>query len=252
MMIAARQQRAILYATSIVGGLAIWEAAAHNVSRIVVAPPSAVAVRLYDGIFSGSLGTAFVASLAHMLLGLAIAFAVALPLGLLLGRSRAAAEFMEPVTGALYAIPPVAFVPIVAIWSGFAFEARVVLVALMSVFEMLFAFSAGARNIPPSLIDVGRSFGAGRWSLARKVMLPAMLPFVLTGLRLGVVRAIHGMIVAELFFAAVNLGAVMKRDAARFNSAGVLAVIVVLAVFGLAIQEGLKALEWKLFPQKRA
>jgi ABC-type nitrate/sulfonate/bicarbonate transport system permease component len=60
------------------------------------------------------------------------------------------------------------------------------------------------------------------------------------------------MIVAELFFAAVNLGALMKRDAARFDSAGVLAVIVVLAVFGLLVHEGLKALEWKLFPQKRA
>jgi ABC-type nitrate/sulfonate/bicarbonate transport system permease component len=83
-------------------------------------------------------------------------------------------------------------------------------------------------------------------------MLPAMLPFVLTGLRLGVVRAIHGMIVAELFFAAVNLGALMKRDAARFDSAGVLAIVFVLALFGLATHEGLKALEWKLFPQKRA
>jgi ABC-type nitrate/sulfonate/bicarbonate transport system permease component len=251
-MIAARPPRALIYAASIAFGLAAWEIAALNVSRIVVAPPSAVAVRLFEGIVSGALPQAFAASLAHMILGLAIAFVVALPLGFLLGRNRAASEFVDPVINALYAIPPVAFVPIIVIWCGFAFEARVVLVALMSVFEMLFAFSAGARNIPPPLIDVGRSFGAGRWALVKKVMLPAMLPFVLTGLRLGVVRAIHGMIVAELFFAAVNLGALMKRDAARFDSAGVLAIVFVLALFGLATHEGLKALEWKLFPQKRA
>jgi ABC-type nitrate/sulfonate/bicarbonate transport system permease component len=251
-MIAARRHRAVLYAGSIAFGLAAWEVAAHNVSRIVVAPPSAVALRLFEGIETGLLPQAFAASLAHMLAGLAIAFSVALPLGLFLGRNRAASEFLEPITGALYAIPPVAFVPIIVIWFGFQFEARVVLVAFMSVFEMLFAFSAGARNIPPSLLDVGRSFGASSWPLVRKVMLPAMLPFVVTGLRLGLVRAIHGMIVAELFFAAVNLGALMKRDAARFDSAGVLAVIAVLAVFGLLVHEGLKALEWKLFPQKRA
>jgi ABC-type nitrate/sulfonate/bicarbonate transport system permease component len=251
-MIALAQNRAFLYAASITGGLAAWEIAAHNVSRIIVAPPSAVASRLIEGIASGALPQAFTASLGHMIIGLAIAFAIALPLGLFLGRNRAAAEYVEPVTAALYAIPPVAFVPIIVIWCGFQFEARITLVALMSVFEMLFAFSAGARNIPPSLLDVGRSFGAIRWPLIRKVMLPAMLPFVLTGLRLGVVRAIHGMIVAELFFAAVNLGALMKRDAARFDSAGVLAIVVVLAVFGLASHEGLKALEWKLFPQKRA
>lgn len=249
-MIAGRQHRAILYAASIAGGLALWEVAALNVSRIVVAPPSVVAIRLFDGIVSGTLGQAFLGSLAHMSLGLAIAFAIALPMGLLLGRSRAAAESLEPVTSALYAIPPVAFVPIIVIWCGFQFEARVTLVALMSIFEMLFAFSAGARNIPPALLDVGRSFGAGRRALIRKVMLPSMLPFVLTGLRLGFVRAIHGMIVAELFFAAINLGALMKRDAARFDSAGVLAVIVVLAIFGLVVQQGLRALEWKLFPQR--
>lgn len=251
-MILASQHRAFLYTASLTLGLAAWEIAAHNVSRIVVAPPSAVAVRLFEGIASGTLAQAFAGSLAHMMLGLAIAFIVALPLGYLLGRNRALSEFLDPVTNALYAIPPVAFVPIIVIWCGFAFEARVTLVALMAVFEMLFAFSAGARNIPPGLIDVGRSFGASRWALVKKVMLPAMLPFVLTGVRLGVVRAIHGMIVAELFFAAVNLGALMKRDAARFDSAGVLAVVVVLAVFGLATHEGLKALEWKLFPQKRA
>jgi ABC-type nitrate/sulfonate/bicarbonate transport system permease component len=251
-MILARQHRAFLYAASLAFGLGAWEIAAHNVSRIVVAPPSAIAVRLFEGIAAGTLAQSFLGSLAHMMLGLTIAFAVALPFGYLLGRHRVLSEFLDPVLNALYAIPPVAFVPIIVIWCGFAFEARVTLVAFMAVFEMVFAISAGARNIAPPLIDVGRSFGANRSTLVRKVMLPAMLPFVLTGLRLGFVRAIHGMIVAELFFAAVNLGALMKRDAARFDSAGVLAVVVVLALFGLATHEALKVLEWKLLPQKRA
>lgn len=250
-MITDRAQHAFLYTASIALGLAAWEYAAQNVSRIVVAPPSEVAVRLFDGISSGRIPQAFAGSLGHMIPGLAIALAVALPLGLLLGRSRALADYLDPVLNALYAIPPVAFVPIIIVWCGFDFGARVTLVALMSFFEMLFTFAAGARNISPRLLDVGRAFCADRWPMVRKVMLPAMLPFIITGVRLGLIRAIHGMIVAELFFSAVNLGQIMKRDAARFDSAGVLAIIVVLAAFGLVANEGLKALEWKMLSQKR-
>jgi ABC-type nitrate/sulfonate/bicarbonate transport system permease component len=251
-MIEGRLARALLYAASIIGGLAAWEYAAQNASRIVVAPPSAVALRLFDGIASGRIPQAFAGSLGHMIPGLAIALAIALSLALPLGRSRAVADYLDPVLNALYAIPPIAFVPIIIIWCGFNFGARVTLVAVMCVFEMLFTFAAGARNISPRLLDAGRSFCAGRWPLVRKVMLPAMLPFIITGFRLALIRAIHGMIVAELFFSAVNLGQIMKRDAARFDSAGVLAIIVVLAAFGLVTNEGLKALEWKMLSQKRA
>jgi ABC-type nitrate/sulfonate/bicarbonate transport system permease component len=233
----------LLYAASIVLGLLVWELAGQSVSRVVLAPPSAIAVKLWSGFATGALPAAFAASLGHMLAGFAIALAIALPLGILMGRVRAAAWLLDPLIAALYAIPPVAFVPFIIVWSGLFFEARVTLVAVMSVFEMLVTFAAGARNVPPGLLDVGRSFGAGRGALVAKVMLPAMLPFIITGLRLGLVRAVHGMIVAELFFAAVNLGAIMKRGQVRFDAAGVLAVVVLLAVFGLVAQETLRAVE---------
>jgi NitT/TauT family transport system permease protein len=233
----------LLYAASIVIGLVIWELAGRDVSRVVLAPPSAIALRLWAGFVSGALPVAFLASLGHMLVGFAIALGVALPLGILMGRVRRVAWLLDPLVAALYAIPPVAFVPFIIVWFGLFFEARVALVAVMCVFEMLVTFAAGARNLPPKLLEVARSFGAHRGALVAKVMLPAMFPFIVTGLRLGIVRAVHGMIVAELFFAAVNLGATMKREQMRFDAAGVLAVIVLLAVFGLAIQEALKAVE---------
>lgn len=247
-----RMRSGLPYAAAVALVLLVWELATHNVSRILLAPPSAIAARIIDGIMAGTLSGAFLGSLAHMLAGLSLAIAIALPLGMLIGRNRAAANLLEPVLSAIYAIPPVAFVPVIIIWFGLYFEARVALVVLMTVFEMTFAFAAGAREIPPSLIDVGRSFGATRRAIMAKVMFPAMLPFVFTGLRLGIVRAIHGMIVAELFFAAVNLGQIMKREAQRFDSAGVLAIIVLLALFGLVLQEGFKALESKLFAHRRA
>lgn len=236
----------VLYPASILGGLLLWEWATSGVSRILVAPPSAVLLRLYQGFASGALGEAFLNSLGHLALGYAIAFAIALPLGTLMGRVASVRHVLDPAISAIYAIPPVALIPFLIIWFGLFFEARVALVVLMCVFEMLVTFAAGARNAPPTLIEVGRAFGASRWRIARAVIFPSMLPFVFTGLRLGMVRAIHAMIVAELFLAAVNLGAYMKRASVRFDSAGVLAVIVLLAVFGLAVQEGFKFAERKL------
>jgi NitT/TauT family transport system permease protein len=116
------------------------------------------------------------------------------------------------------------------------------------VFDMLVTVAAGARNVPPNLIDVGRSFGANRRMLFRKVLLPASLPFLFTALRIGMVRAMIAMVTAELFFAAVNLGAYMQGAANRFDSAGLLAVLTILSVLGLLAQEGLKGLEARLLP----
>ncbi len=238
----------LLYPLSIVAGLVLWELGAQGLPKAVLAPPSAVAVRLAEGVVSGVYPLAFAAALAHLVLGYALAVAVAVPLGVLMGRSRTVFHLLDPLVGALYAIPPVAFVPFIIVWFGLFFPARVALVFLMCVFEILVTVSAGVRDVSPVMIDVGRSFGAGRAALLAKVIAPAALPFLFTALRIGLVRGINGMITAELFFAAVNLGGLMKESASRFDTAGLLAVVVLLSAFGLAAQEGLKALEARLLP----
>lgn len=235
-----------LYVLSIVLGLSVWELAAANVSRLILAPPSQIALKLWAGIASGQLTTAFIGSLGHMFLGYGIAVAIALPLGLAMGRIRSIAHLLDPIVVAIYAIPPVALIPFIVIWFGIFFEARVALVVVMCFFEMLVTFATGARNVSEGLMEVGRSFAARKSTLIWKIALPAMVPFILTGLRLGMVRAIHAMIVAELFLTAVNLGSIMKGEAARFDSAGVLAVIVLLAVFGLVTQETIKLIERRM------
>lgn len=238
----------LLYPVSILGGLALWEAATRSVSGLILAPPSAVLVKLAQGIVSGELLVALAGSLLALVIGYVLAVAVGVPLGFLIGRSKRASEMAEPVMNAIYAIPPVAFVPFLIIWFGLFFEARVALVFMMAIFEILVAVAAGARNVDQGLVAVGRSFGASRMSLLTKVVLPASLPFVFTALRIGLVRAINGMITAELFFAAVNLGKVMKDAANRFDTASMLAVVLLLCLLGLAAQEGLKALESRLMP----
>jgi len=139
-------------------------------------------------------------------------------------------------------------VPFLVIWFGLFYPARVALVFLMCVFEILVTVAAGVRDVEPRLLEVGRSFGARRWALVGKVLVPAALPFLFTALRIGLVRGTNAMITAELFFAAVNLGALMKDSASRFDTAGLLAVVVALSGFGLVAQEALKALETRALP----
>ncbi|MSP89205.1 MAG: ABC transporter permease [Alphaproteobacteria bacterium] len=237
-----------LMAASMVGGMILWEMAASGVSGVIFAPPSVVLARLAQDTLSGVLPMALLGSLAHLAVGFLLAVAVALPLGFAIGRSPPVAAMVEPVMNAIYAVPPVAMVPFLIIWFGLFYEARVALVFLMSVFEILVTVTVGARNVDPMLLQVGRSFGANRFRLVTVVMLPASLPFVFTALRVGLVRAINAMITAELFLAAVNLGALMKQSAQRFDMAGLLSLVVLLCLLGLAAQEGLKALESRLLP----
>ena len=237
-----------LYTLSLGTGLLVWELVAGQFSRVVLSPPSAVVTHLYLHTRSLELPTLLFFSLGHTLLGYALAVAVGVPIGFLMGRSERAFVMFDPVVNALYSIPTVAFVPFVVVWFGLFFQARTALVFVMCVFDIMVTVTAGARNVERSLIDVGRSFGASRAMLFRKVLLPASLPFLFTALRIGMVRAVVAMITAELFFAAVNLGKYMQAAANRFDSAGLLAVLTILAVLGLLAQEGLKALEARLLP----
>ena len=243
-----RYKTALCYGLSLLGGLIAWELIAAPFSTVVLSPPTAVVQHLYANIRSGLLPALLVHSMGHAALGFLLATVVAIPLGFLMGRSEKAFCMFDPVVNAIYAIPTVAFVPFIIIWFGLFFPARTALVFLMCVFDMLVAVSAGARNVDPALINVGRSFGAGRWLIFRKVLLPASLPFLFTALRIGLVRAVNGMITAELFFAAVNLGAYMQKAQNRFDSAGILAVLVILCLLGLGVQEGIRGLEVRLLP----
>ena len=243
-----RHKTPVLYGLSLLGGLIAWELIAAQFSRVILSPPTAVARHLYIHIVNLELPRLLWYSLGHTLLGYALAVAVAVPLGFLMGRSETAFAMFDPIVNALYSIPTVAFVPFIVIWFGLFFPARTALVFLMCVFDILVTVAAGAQNVERTLIDVGRAFGAGRWLLFRKILLPASLPFLFTALRIGLVRAVVAMITAELFFATVNLGKYMQAAQNRFDSAGLLAVLTILAVLGLLVQEGLKALEARMLP----
>lgn len=226
-----------LYVLSIALGLAVWQWIAQHYAGFVLAAPPAVLARLADMTLTGELPRAFAGAAQHMVLGFAISVAVAVPVGLAMGRLRAVHDMLDPIVNLIYAVPAVAWAPLIMIWFGLFFEARVALVVLMCTLDMTIVVSEGARSIDPRLLAVGRSFGAGPWRNARMVLLPASVPFLFAALRIGAVRAVNAMITAELFLATVNLGAIMKQASVRFDSAAVLGVLFLLSLLGLLLQE---------------
>lgn len=238
----------VVYPLSFVFGLVVWQIIAMQLPDVVFATPAGVVIHIVEATVSGVIPQAFFNSIQHMLLGLSLSLAVAIPLGFLMGRNETAFQMFDPIVNAIFSIPSISFVPFLIIWFGLFFEARVALVFVMSVFDVLVTVAAGARNIEPSLINVGRSFAVSRRQMFFKVMIPASLPFLLTAVRIGAVRAINAMITAELFFATVNLGAYMEEASAMFDAAGMLSIVLLLALFGLGVQESIKWAEEKLFP----
>jgi NitT/TauT family transport system permease protein len=239
----AFRDKRLLSIASILFAIALWQWGAGHVSGFLLPAPADVLDRFLDPKWFSRLMGALGQSLLQLGLGFGLTMLVAVPLGVLIGRSVILTRMFGPAINAIYAIPPVAFVPFLIVWFGLFLQARVALVFLMSVFDVLVLMIAGARDVRGSLVDVGRSFGASHGQRLRLIVLPALLPFFFAALRVGSARAINGMITAELFFAAVNLGAIMKRATQNFDSATVLAVVILVCLLGLIAQSAITLLE---------
>ena len=238
----------VLFPLSIFIGLALWEAVGQSLSDALLAPPSEVLVRFLSMLADGTLPSAFASSVQHMAIGFGLAVGVAIPFGIALGRSPSVATACEPVINAIYAIPPVAFVPFLIVWFGLYFEGRVALVFMMCFFEILINVQQGVRNVDRGLLEAAASFDVRGVQLYRKVVIPAALPFILTGLRVGIGRAVNAMITAELFFAAVNIGKLLKSSGNAFDTASMFGIILSVSIFGLLCQEAVRLAERRLLP----
>jgi NitT/TauT family transport system permease protein/sulfonate transport system permease protein len=221
-------------------GLLLWEAIGRLTPPVLFAPASSAVWYL---LHTAALPVAIGQSLATLVTGFVLSAVVALPLGFAMGRVWWVREMFHPVLTGLYAIPPVAFIPFLVVWFGLFVESRIAIVVIMSFFEMLTIASTGAAAIDRRLLDVARSFSAPRRRVVTSVLIPASLPFLCTALRIGLVRAVAGTITGELLLSPANLGKLLLDSAARFNTAGILAIVATVALLGLGVQQGLLWLE---------
>jgi NitT/TauT family transport system permease protein len=216
----------------VVGG---WEIFGRQINPLFMSYPSAIAKAAVGLAVSGELFTALQSSLRTLLVGFVLASAIGTALGLLIGRYRIVDAATDWLVNALYATPLVAIIPLVTLWLGLGDAAKLFIVAILAVFPVLINTAAGVRNVPSMLIDVGDAFAANERQVFLKIVLPAALPYMMTGLRLGIGRAIIGMVVAEFFTAVTGLGAMIVKYGNQYDTASMFVPILLLMLLGITL-----------------
>ena len=212
-------------------------------TKLFFTVPSDIAGTLWRMVATGSIWAPLGVSAAGFAVGLLLAVLVGLPLGILLGRSNALNAMCDPFITALNATPRLVFLPLLLLWFGLGLWSKVAIVFLGALFPLLINTYEGVRNADKLLINVVRSFGAGEWDIARLVVLPNALPFIIVGLRLAIGRAVLGVVVAEFFGAQDGFGVVMVRAASEFKVDVVFSGLIVFAALSLVMTGLVKLLE---------
>src|SRR2546425_90663 len=175
--------------------------------------------------------------------GYLLAAFTAIPLGLVMGWYSRIRYAFDPFVTFLYATPRIVLLPLLIIWLGIGVESKVAVVFLGAFFAMVINTTAGVRNLDSHLIRVARSFGASDLQLFRTVALPGSVPFILTGLRLGIGHALIGVVVGELVAARAGVGYFMAIAGATFQSDKVFAGLIIIATTGMVLTYILQRLE---------
>lgn len=212
--------------------------------------PTQVAQTLFNLAVSGELLRHINASLLRVAAGFLIGASLAIVIGTWVGLSRRAEAYLEPTFQALRAIPSLAWVPLLLLWLGIDETPKVVLIALGAFFPVYLALLAGIRNIDRKLVEVGQLYQLSRFALVRRILLPAALPNLFTGLRGALSLSWMFLVAAELIAATRGLGYLLSDGRETSRPDLVIAAILLLAVLGKLSDSLLKywetrALRWR-------
>jgi ABC-type nitrate/sulfonate/bicarbonate transport system permease component len=229
---------------------ALWEFAAKFLvtNRLFFAPLSAVLVRIAEMWQEGTLQTDIIASFQTFAVGFVLGALAAILFGVLMTVSQWLRDLVDPWIAALYATPFIALAPLFVLWLGIGLAAHAAVVFIAVFFPVLINTYSGLTTTEPILVEVARSFNANERQIFTKVRFPAALPFIITGLRLGVARGLVAVVVAEFFGAKAGLGYRIVISGNSFDTAGLFAGILMFAIAGVISVELLKLLERCLAP----
>jgi ABC-type nitrate/sulfonate/bicarbonate transport system permease component len=211
-----------------------WEAMGRAGVVYGIRPFSETARTLWKALTDGELTGPTLGTLRIAATGYAIAVLVGVPVGMLTGLSKQAAQVLDPLINAAYATPMVMLIPVIGTYTGLEFGGKVFLVFTFCVFVIVMNTAAGIRSVREEYIAAGRAFGLSRAKIYRQILLPGAAPLILTALRVTVGHAISGAIVAELLLSVDNLGLYLVDTAARFQLAKLLAATFFLALLAMA------------------
>lgn len=202
----------------------------------VFPPPMAVADALAAGFQGGGFGTGVAASLWRIIVGYALSILVGLPLGVILARFAWARQTVGQLVMGLQTMPSICWLPLAILWFGRDERAILFVVVMGSLFAVTTTVAASLQSLPPLLVSAGRTLGAGGLTLYRRVMIPAALPPIVGGLRLGWSFAWRSLMAGELLASGAGMGRILQVGRDSGDMAQVVAAMLVILAIGLAVE----------------
>lgn len=247
--------RAVRYGLPIISVavfLGVWQIVGSRVDPILLATPSATAKALWDLLTSGQLAPAFGTAMGDLATGYALAAVVGIAAGVVIGRSVVIERVFNPYINFFQATPLIALVPLIVIWFGVGFEARVSVTFMLAVWSIIINTATGVKETPASLIDVGRVYKLNRWQVVAKVALPNAIPNIFAGLRIALGKALIGMVIAQMEISVTGLGGLVINYGNAFKTAYLLAAVFTASIVGVLAAAALEMIRRWLFPWTQA
>jgi len=223
--------------------LVLWEGAARAfaIPQWLLPAPSVVAAEIANqpGLFARHA----MVTAGEVVLGFLLSVAVGIPLAVGIAYSRVFERTLYPLLVASQAVPKVAIAPLLIVWFGFGTLPKVLVAFLIAFFPIVIDTVVGLRSVEPEMLHLGRSMGASRWQMFRKIRLPKALPSIFAGLKVAITLAVVGAIVGEFVAADRGLGYLLMIASGEMNSKLLFAAIVVLTALGVAFFLLVEAIE---------
>ncbi len=223
----------VLTAATILGS---WQLYAQNLPRALGAPPTEIASAAWQQISSGSIVHPLESSMIALSLGFLLALVLGIPIGILMGRWRPVEYVLDPYISFLYALPHVAFVPLMIVWFGFELKFRLAYVLLSAIFPVIINTMTGVKNVDPEFLAVGKSLCASTARALRTIVLPAASPYIVAGARQAFSSAWVGVIVAEVLATQDGLGGLITHYSNYFLTADMYVPILFIMFIAVTIQ----------------
>jgi NitT/TauT family transport system permease protein len=223
---------------SLVVFVAAWQAivVVGDYPPFILPAPFVVLERFIGAWTDGTMWPHFSTTVVEVLLGFAIGASLALVVGILLARSRLAEKLLSPYLVAAQATPILALAPLIVLWFGTGLPSKLVITTLIVFFPVAVATMVGIRSVDPRLLEMARSFRASGWQVVRRVEVPAALPAILGGMRVGVTLAVIGAIIGEWAGGERGLGVLINiARGSLFDIPLMFATLATLALLGVAL-----------------
>jgi NitT/TauT family transport system permease protein len=234
------QERKILGTTAVVIFLTVWELLGNTlqvINPMFMSAPSLVAKAAIQLFGSGEIWNDLYVSGIEFFWGYFLSIIFAIPFGIAIGWYKRFSYICDPFVNAMNATPRVALLPLVIIWLGIGIMSKVGIIFLGAVFPLLINTRDGVKTTPANLLTAARSFGASEWQIFKSVVLPSTVPFILTGLRLAVGRALIGVMVGELYAATAGIGFMITVAGATFQTDKVFVGVLIFAISGMLMTD---------------